>query len=138
MVTPFSISTDSLLRLIGKSLLLQRARKLAMTYSHTQIAQYLRCPRSYRYRYLDGWAERDCRASMIFGRCFEQALAAYFRKEDSTAVLFKEWAEHRDETLDYAKGDSWDKLLQQGIQLLHMFARDDRVRIEYPEKNLQV
>src|ERR1700745_2494985 len=110
----------------------------AMIYSHTQIAQYLRCPRSYRYRYLDGWAERDCRASMIFGRCFEQALAAYFRKEDSTAVLFKEWAEYRDETLDYPKGDSWDKLLQQGIHLLHMFACDDRVRIERPEKNLQV
>ena len=109
-----------------------------MIYSHTQIAQYVRCPRSYRYRYLDGWAERDSRAAMIFGRCFEKALAAYFRKEDSTAVLFKEWAEYRDEILDYAKGDSWDKLLQEGIHLLHMFGRDDRIRIEHPETNLQV
>ena len=25
-----------------------------MVYSYTQISQYLRCPRSYRYRYLDG------------------------------------------------------------------------------------
>ena len=45
-----------------------------MIYSHTQIAQYLRCPRSYRHRYLDGWREKDTRASMIFGRCFEKAL----------------------------------------------------------------
>ena len=29
-----------------------------MTYSYTQISHYLRCPRSYRYRYLDGCAKR--------------------------------------------------------------------------------
>ena len=60
-----------------------------MTYSFTQISQYLQCPRKYRYRYLDGWREKEDRASMIFGRCFENALAAYFREEDSTAVFFK-------------------------------------------------
>ena len=49
-----------------------------MTYSYTQISQYLRCPRSYRYRYLDGWQEKETRAAMAFGRCFERALAAYF------------------------------------------------------------
>jgi PD-(D/E)XK nuclease superfamily len=59
-----------------------------MTYSYTQIAQYLRCPRSYRYRYLDGWKEKDSRATLLFGRCFEQALGAYFRREDSSAALF--------------------------------------------------
>ncbi|PYU30017.1 MAG: hypothetical protein DMG31_15160 [Acidobacteria bacterium] len=72
--------------MIGKSLPLQRTRKLAMTYSYTQIAQYLRCPRSYRYRYLDGWKEKDSRATLLFGRCFEQALGAYFRREDSSAA----------------------------------------------------
>ena len=49
-----------------------------MIYSYTQIANYLRCPRSYRYRYLDGWREKDTRAAMIFGRCFEKALETYF------------------------------------------------------------
>ena len=49
-----------------------------MTFSHTQISQYLRCPRSYRYRYLDGWREKETRAAMAFGRCFEKALTAYF------------------------------------------------------------
>ena len=49
-----------------------------MTYSFTQISQYLRCPRQYRYRYLDGWREREDKASMMFGRCFENALSAYF------------------------------------------------------------
>src|SRR6516165_2163118 len=48
----------------------------SMIYSYTQIANYLRCPRSYRYRYLDGWREKDTRAALIFGRCFEKALEA--------------------------------------------------------------
>ena len=47
-----------------------------MTYSYTQISQYLTCPRRYRHRYLDGWKEKDTRAAMLFGRAFEQALGA--------------------------------------------------------------
>jgi hypothetical protein len=109
-----------------------------MTYSYTQISQYLACPRRYKYRYLEGWKERDSRAGMLFGRAFEQALAAYFRREDSAAVLFREWAVHRDSHLDYSKGASWDCMLQQGIQLLDRFAQEDRVRIRQPRRNLQV
>ena len=109
-----------------------------MTYSFTQISQYLRCPRSYRYRYLDGWREKDTRAAMVFGRCFEMALAAYFSKQDCTATLFKEWGAYREAPLDYGKGDSWNKTLHQGIHLLHKFAQDDRVRIRRPQKNLQL
>jgi hypothetical protein len=53
-----------------------------MSYSYTQTSQYLTCPRRYRHRYLDGWKEKDTRAGMLFGRAFEQALGAYFRRED--------------------------------------------------------
>ena len=60
-----------------------------MTYSYTQISQYLSCPRRYRHRYLDGWQEKDTRAAMLFGRAFEQAVAALFRREDPAAVLFE-------------------------------------------------
>ena len=109
-----------------------------MVYSHTQIGQYLRCPRSYRYRYLDGWRERETRAAMIFGRCFETALGANFRGEDCTAVLFKEWGVFRDAQFEYRKGDSWDRLLHQGIHLLEKFVREDRIRIAHPEQNLQL
>jgi hypothetical protein len=45
-------------------------------YSYTQISQYLSCPRRYRYRYLDGGREKDTRATIVFGRAFEQALSA--------------------------------------------------------------
>ena len=109
-----------------------------MIYSYTQISQYLRCPRSYRYRYLDGWKEKDTRATMLFGRAFEKAVGAYFRGDDPTAVLYKEWGFEQDQPLGYTKGDTWDKLLHQGVQLLHRLAQDDRIRIRQPEKNLQL
>ena len=109
-----------------------------MTYSFTQISQYLRCPRQYRYRYLDGWREQEDKASMMFGRCFENALSAYFTGEDSTAAFFQEWRKYQDASLAYAKNDSWDRLYHQGIHLLERFAQDDRVRIGHPKQNLQV
>jgi hypothetical protein len=113
-------------------------RAIRMRYSYTQISQYLRCPRSYRYRYLDGWREKDTRAAMVFGRCFETALGTYFRGEDPTAVLFKEWGAFRDAPFEYRKGDSWDRLVHQGVHLLQKFAQDNRVQVLQPQQNLQV
>jgi PD-(D/E)XK nuclease superfamily protein len=109
-----------------------------VVYSHTQISQYLRCPRSYRYRYLDGWREKDTRAAMIFGRCFETALGAYFRGEDCTAGFFKEWNAFRDAPFEYRKGDSWDRLQHQGLHMLEKFVREDRIRVPDPKDNLQI
>jgi hypothetical protein len=71
---------------------------------------------------------------MVFGRCFENALGAYFRQEDSAAALFKEWGAFRDSSFEYKKGDSWDRVVHQGVHLLETFARDDRVRIHSPQK----
>ena len=109
-----------------------------MTYSHTQIAQYLRCPKSYRYRYLDGWQEKPTRASLLFGRCFEKALAAFFSREDSAAALFKEWGAYRDTPLEYKSGEDWERLAREGVQLLERLAQDDRIRIRQPQRNMQV
>ena len=94
-----------------------------MTYSYTQISQYLTCPRRYRHRYLDGWKEKDTRAAMLFGRAFEQALGAYFRREDPGATLFAEWSACQNQGLHYSNGDSWDRMLRQGIMLLTRFSR---------------
>ena len=100
-----------------------------MTYSYSQISQYLTCPRRYRHRYLDGWKEKDTRAAMVFGRVFEQALSAYFQREDAAVALFTAWSAYRDNDLHYSKSDTWDRMLQHGIQLLDRFCQDDRVRI---------
>jgi PD-(D/E)XK nuclease superfamily len=109
-----------------------------MTFSYTQIAQYLRCPKSYRYRYLDGWREKENRASLLFGRCFEKALAAYFAGEDSAAALFKEWGAYQEAQVEYSKGDGWERMFRQGVQLLERLAQDDRIRIGQPRHNLQI
>jgi len=109
-----------------------------MTYSYTQVSQYLRCPRGYRHRYLDGLREKDTRAAMVFGRCFEKALAAFLLREDSAVVLFKEWGAHREIPLEYKKGDIWGQIFHQGVQLLGQFARDNRIRVRQREQNLQV
>jgi hypothetical protein len=108
-----------------------------MTFSYTQISQYLRCPRSYRFRYLDGWREKETRAALCFGRCFEKGLAALFERKDAGAVLFKEWGMYRDASLEYSHGDDWERLLRQGIGLLEQFARDNRIRIRQPQRNIQ-
>jgi hypothetical protein len=109
-----------------------------MIYSYTQISQYLTCPRRYRHRYLDGWQEKDTRAAMLFGRAFEQALAAYFLREDPAAALFREWSACQTLGLHFTHGYTWDRMLQQGIQLLDRFCQDDRIRIRQPRRNLQI
>ena len=109
-----------------------------MTYSYTQISQYLTCPRRYRHRYLDGWKEKDTRAAMLFGRAFERALGALFRREDPGAVLFAEWSACQSQDLHYSNRDSWDRMLRQGIMLLTRFCQDNRVQVRQPRRNLQI
>jgi 5-methylcytosine-specific restriction endonuclease McrA len=117
---------------------LTRLSSIVSTYSYTQLSQYLSCPRRYRYRYIDGWQEKETRAGMLFGRTFETAIGALFRREDCGQVLFDNWSGYRNVCLDYSRGDTWDSMLHQGIHLLERFAQDDRVRIRNPRSNLQV
>ena len=78
-----------------------------MTYSYTQISQYLTCPRRYRHRYLDGWQEKVTRAAMLFGRCFEQAVAALFRHEDPAAALIRAMVQSAAESVYKLFGQFW-------------------------------
>ncbi len=109
-----------------------------MLYSYTQLSYYMACPRRYRYRYLEGWQEKDVRANLVFGRAFEDGLGAYFRREDASVTFFQQWSQYRDAKLEYSTGDSWEKLLQGGFKLLDRFAQEDRVRIRRAGKNLQL
>lgn len=108
-----------------------------MTYSYSQINQYLSCPRGYRYRYLEGWKEKDSRANLVFGRAFEQALSAYYRGDDCGQHFHDEWAKFRGSELDFSRGDTWDSMFTQGIQLLERFCQEDRVHILSPASHLQ-
>lgn len=75
---------------------------------------------------------------MIFGRCFEKALESYFCGDDCAATLYREWGMFRDTAFEYKKGESWDRLVHQGVQLLDRFAQDNRVQIPQPKENLQI
>jgi len=75
---------------------------------------------------------------MVFGRSFEKALGAYFEQQDPTVALFNEWTAFRDTPFEYRKGESWDRLLHQGVHLLEKFVRDDRVQVPHPKENLQL
>src|SRR5439155_25993011 len=74
----------------------------------------------------------------LFGPAFERALAAYFLRQDAAAALFQEWKLYQDQKLKYSQGDTWDRMLEQGIQLLDRFCQEDRVRIHQPRRNLQI
>jgi hypothetical protein len=109
-----------------------------VTYSHTQIREYLSCPRSYRYHYLEGWQEKEDSTAALFGRAFEEALAGHFLGKDSGAVLQTQWDHCRDHVIRFDSNKKWKEMLQQGIALLGCFQEQDRVRIPQPRRNLNV
>jgi hypothetical protein len=109
-----------------------------MIYSYTQIRQYLLGPRLYCHRCLEDSKETDPQAAMLFGRAFELALGAYFRREDPGEVLFLEWSACKDQGLEFFPRDTWDRMLEQGIKLLIRFRQDDRVHVFEPLSCLQI
>src|SRR5207245_1101569 len=72
------------------------------------------------------------------GRASERPLTAYFLAEDAAAARLREWAACQNQGLQYSKGDTWDRMLQQGTQVLERCCQDDRVRIRQPRRNLQI
>jgi hypothetical protein len=109
-----------------------------VTYSYTQIREYLTCPRRYRHHYLDGWNEKEDSAASLFGRALEKALAAYFLRQEPVAVLSSEWRSYRGDLIRTIGNKKWERMLQQGTDLLAAFAEHDRVRISRPSRNLQI
>src|SRR3954451_921585 len=99
----------------------------AVTYSYTQIREYLTCPKRYRHHYLDGWQEKEDSAASLFGRAFEKALAAYFLRQDHLAMFSAEWRSYRGDLIRTIGNKKWEQMLQQGMELLAAFADDDRI-----------
>ena len=108
-----------------------------MTYSYTQISQYLTCPRRYRHRYLDGWKEKDTRAAMLFGRAFEQALAAYFRGKTPEQRCFANGLPTRTATCSIRTDDLGPHAAARH-PAARALAQDDRVRDPPAQKESQI
>jgi hypothetical protein len=109
-----------------------------MPYSYTQLSQFLACPRRYQFRYVDGWKERADGAKLLFGRAFETALEAFFRREDPAQALFDAWSAVKAQPVTFSARESWDALLQHGIRLLEAFARQERIQIPRPDHAFQL
>jgi len=107
-------------------------------YSYTQLATYLQCPLKYKYHYLEGWEEREDKASLLFGRVFERAVESQFLVEDSVQFFTEQWGSLKDAPMEYSNGDSWEKMLEQGRRLLDQFREDQRVQIEDGRTDFQI
>jgi putative RecB family exonuclease len=107
-------------------------------YSYTQLSTFLQCPLKYKYHYLEGWAEREDKASLAFGRVFQMAVESQFLVDDSVQFFTQHWAKLKDVPLEYANGDSWEKMLEQGQALLERFRDDQRVQIEDGRVDFQI
>jgi hypothetical protein len=107
-------------------------------YSYTQLSTYLQCPLKYKYHYLDGWQERDDKASLVFGRVFQMAVESQFLVSNSVRFFTEHWQKVKDLSLEYASGDSWEKMFEQGKTLLQLFQQHQRVQIEDGRTDFQV
>src|SRR5438045_6333202 len=56
----------------------------------------------------------------------------------AAVTLYRQWAAYQKQPLRYAERDSWDRMLEQGVQLLNRFCQEDRIRVAHPRKNLQI
>jgi PD-(D/E)XK nuclease superfamily len=57
---------------------------------------------------------------------------------DCGATFHREWGAFRDTPFEYKKGETWDRLVHQGVHLLERFAQDNRIQIPEPQQHLQI
>jgi CRISPR/Cas system-associated exonuclease Cas4 (RecB family) len=101
--------------------------------SASAIGKYLRCPRSYRYRYIDHRIPETRASSLLFGSAIHHSLAFYYsalRRIDPEPdiaelcdVFRGAWAENLDDGPPVLFGDdeSADKLTDLGAKMLGAF-----------------
>ena len=63
---------------------------------------------------------------------------SFLSPKSSGAVLFDEWSACQSQDLRYSNGDSWDRMLRQGIMQLTRFCQDNRVQVHQLRRNLQM
>jgi putative RecB family exonuclease len=118
-------------------------------FSASAIGKYLRCPRAYRYRYVDHRIGESRSSSLVYGSAIHTALAAYFTAlrnidpepslEELCDVFRGAWAENLDDGPPVLFGDDEDadKLTDLGMRMLEVFLKKaplyrDVVEIEMP------
>jgi len=103
--------------------------------SASAIGKYLRCPRSYRYRYVEHRIPETRASALVFGGAIHTALAHFYsahrnvQKEPDLAELcdvFRgAWAENLDDgpPVLFGEDESADKLTDMGVAMLGTFLK---------------
>jgi putative RecB family exonuclease len=112
------------------------ALKLLRDEAHTSVSSigaYLRCPRQYRYRYVDREPPESRSSALPFGSAIHAALAHFYQAlkndqpeptaEELIAFLGKAWAHELKSDLPVLFGDdeSAESLLETGAAMLRVF-----------------
>ncbi len=98
--------------------------------SHSRINRYLHCPEQYRLYYVERLRPKTPAASRVFGQVVHQVLARHFKTGDDPGALFEQlWQELQREELRYGSRESWERLRDQGRQLLATFLAQARPRL---------
>lgn len=84
------------------------------------------CPLRYKYERLQGWKEREVRASAEFGKSVEDGISYYHKsgcKPGFGVDDFKRsWLERKSADLTYSERDgSWEELYRAGAELLALY-----------------
>ena len=109
-----------------------------MTYSYTQISQYLSCPAATSIATsMAGRRKTPGRPCCSAGRSSKPWAPTSSGRMPPRCSTGNGLA-HRESGLHYSERDSWDRMSQSGVQLLDRFAQDDRIRIRQPRRNLQI
>ena len=103
--------------------------------SYSQMALYLECPLRYKLRYLEegGYGDEPVPASLAFGKAIHRALAQFYTDvmEGRAFNLLRflgtfadTWQEEvEDKEIIYNAGEDFDSLLEQGREMLRVYAR---------------
>jgi hypothetical protein len=95
--------------------------------SHSYSAGQLfhECAQKYKLQRLDGWKERELRASMEFGKAIENAIQAYHSHNEVYAaieVFYDSWNPQKDRDLKYAPVEKdWQSLALSGEEMIKLY-----------------
>ncbi len=100
--------------------------------SHSQITEFLRCPRKYHLHYRLGLPPEFCPSALVFGSAIHEAIALYHQmrlegKEPMLAQLtdaFQERWETEKQLVKFKAGEGADSLVSKGRRLLEFYLQN--------------
>ena len=117
---------------------IQQAAVAATTISYSRVSTWLRCPRRYRFRYVDQAEEERTSAALILGSAIHEAVEVFFNGlksgnppvEDEVFAAFDlaftdsaNLAEELGAPVDWGKS-SFDEQADKGTEMLRVFLAD--------------